>query len=204
MCTVMSVIEQLTAPEVVLQRVSELLRKIDPSFSEEERKYFHAVDALEVAIDDTVSPSVSEYIAAEERKISAELIYTAWLGIQQNLECFHNPINALFLKTDYEDFHRERRMHMLPAVNEANQVINDFHKAMRSLPEETLEITNRISEYICYLETTGYKIAHYFGFIFADEFFSHVIPGYCRDDVTTMQYTWDLQKCLQLDLDNLH
>ena len=92
---------------------------------------------------------------------------------------------------------------MLPDVREANQTINDFHKALRSLPEEKRELANGISEYICYLETIGYKLAHYFGFILADEFFYHVIPGYCKDDVTTMQYTWDLQKFLQLDLDIL-
>lgn len=203
MYTVQSAIEQLTAPKAVLQGMSETLRKIDPFFSEEEKKYFQAVATLKAAIGDSISPSASEFVAAKERKISAELIYTAWLGIQQNLECFKNPINVLFLKTDYEDFHRERRMHMLPDVREANQTINDFHEALRSLPEEKRELANGISEYICYLETTGYKLAHYFGFILADEFFCHVIPGYCKDDVTTMQYTWDLQKFLQLDLDIL-
>ena len=203
MYTVQSAIEQLTAPKAVLQGMSETLRKIDPFFSEEEKKYFQAVATLKAAIGDSISPSASEFVAAKERKISAELIYTAWLGIQQNLECFKNPINVLFLKTDYEDFHRERRMHMLPDVREANQTINDFHEALRSLPEEKRELANGISEYICYLETTGYKLAHYFGFILADEFFYHVIPGYCKDDVTTMQYTWDLQKFLQLDLDIL-
>ena len=100
MYTVQSVIEQLTAPEAVLQGMSETLRKIDPSFSDEEKRYFQAVANLKAVIGDSISPSASEFVAAKERKISAELIYTAWLGIQQNLECFQNPINALFLKTD--------------------------------------------------------------------------------------------------------
>ena len=100
MYTVKSVMTQLTDPEVVLQNVSETLRKIDPEFAKEERQYFQIVDALEAAIGDSVSPSVSEYIAAEERKICAELVYVAWLGFQQNLACFQNPVNTMFLKMD--------------------------------------------------------------------------------------------------------
>ena len=46
MYTVKSVMTQLTDPEVVLQRVSDTLRRIDPSFPEEERQYYQAVDSL--------------------------------------------------------------------------------------------------------------------------------------------------------------
>ena len=116
MLTVKSVMTQLTDPELILQRMSDTLRKIDPKFVHEEQKYFCAVDALKEVIGDTVAPSASEYIAAREQQICSELIYVAWLGFQQNLECFQNPINTMFLKMDYEDFHRERRMHTLPEV----------------------------------------------------------------------------------------
>lgn len=200
MLTVKSVMTQLTDPELILQRMSDTLRKIDPKFVDEEQKYFSAVDALKEVIGDTVSPSASEYIAAREQQICAELIYVAWLGFQQNLECFQNPINTMFLKMDYEDFHRERRMHTLPEVQKALEIRNAFYEMLRTLPEEKREITEGITEYMSYLETTGYKLAHYFGFILADQFLHHVVPGYVSDSVATMQYRWDLQKYLQLDL----
>ena len=200
MLTVKSVMTQLTDPELILQRMSDTLRKIDPKFVNEEQKYFCAVDALKEVIGDAVSPSASEYIAARERQICAELIYVAWLGFQQNLECFQNPINTMFLKMDYEDFHRERRMHTLPEVQKTLEIRNAFYEVLRTLPEEKRRITEGITEYMSYLETTGYKLAHYFGFILADQFLHHVIPGYVSDSVATMQYRWDLQKYLQLDL----
>lgn len=200
MLTVKSVMTQLTDPELILQRMSDTLRKIDPKFVDEEQKYFSAVDALKEVIGDTVSPSASEYIAAREQQICAELIYVAWLGFQQNLECFQNPINTMFLKMDYEDFHRERRMHTLPEVQKALKIRNAFYEVLRTLPEEKQKITEGITEYMSYLETTGYKLAHYFGFILADQFLHHVVPGYVSDSVATMQYRWDLQKYLQLDL----
>ena len=204
MYTVRSTMTQLTDPKVVLQNISETLRQIDPSFTEEERQYYRAVDALENTIGCSFSPSASEYISAIEQQICAELVYVAWLGFQQNLECFQNPVNAMFLKMDYEDFHRERRMHTLPAVQQALKTINAFHAAMRTLPAEQRDLTDGITSYTSYLETTGYKLAHYFGFILADQFLGHVVPGYCNDSVTTMQYAWDLRDYLKLDLDLLN
>ena len=200
MYTVKSVMSQLTDPKVVLQNVSDTLRRIDPNFLQEEQQYLRAEDALKEAVGDSVSPTASEYIAAREQEICAELIYVAWLGFQQNLECFQNPINTMFLKMDYEDFHRERRMHTLPEVQKALEIRNAFYEVLRTLPEEKRRITEGITEYMSYLETTGYKLAHYFGFILADEFLHHVVPGYVSDSVATMQYRWDLQKYLQLDL----
>ena len=100
MYTVTSVLTKLTDPEVVLKNVSETLRKIDPNFTQEEKEYQTAVNALKEAIGDTVSPSALEYIAAKERQICAELVYVAWLGFQQNLKCFQDPINTMFLKQD--------------------------------------------------------------------------------------------------------
>lgn len=200
MYTVKSVMSQLTDPKVVLQNVSDTLRRIDPNFLQEEQQYLRAVDALKEAVGDSVSPTASEYIAAREQEICAELIYVAWLGFQQNLECFQNPINTMFLKMDYEDFHRERRMHTLPEVQKALKTINAFYEVLRTLPEEKRNLTDGITDYMSYLETTGYKLAHYFGFILADQFLYHVVPGYVSDPVTKMQYRWDLQRYLQLDL----
>ena len=121
-------------------------------------------------------------------------------GFQQNLECFQNPVNTMFLKMDFEDFHREQRMHTLPEVQKAAKTINAFHEVMRTLPEEKKNLTDGISEFMCYLETTGYKLAHYFGFILADEFLPYVIPGYCRDSCTTLLYERNLCEYLRLDL----
>ena len=177
-----------------------MLRKIDPNFAQEELQYLAAVEALKEGIGETVSPSASDYIAAREQEIGAELIYVGWLGFQQNVECFQNPMNTMFLKMDYEDFHRERRMHTLPEVQKALGTINAFYEVLRTLPEEKRNLTEGITEYMSYLETTAFKLAHYFGFILANQFLYHVIPGYANDSVTTMLYARDLRDYLQLDL----
>ena len=204
MYTVKSLMNQFTSPEVVLQNVSDSLRKVDPEFIQEERQYYETIGVLRDAIGNSTSPTVDEYIAAVEAEICAELVYVAWLGFQQNIDCFNNPVNTMFLKMDYEDFHRERRMGTLPLVQHALKTINAFHDVLRSLPEEKRNLTEGITSYISYLETAGYKLAHYFGFIFADEFLRHVIPGYCSDMATTLQYERELEEYLDVDLRKLN
>ena len=200
MFTVKSLMTQLTDPKIVLQNVSDVLRTIDPNFAQEELQYLAAVEALKKGIGETISPSASDYITAREQEICAELIYVGWLGFQQNMDCFQNPVNTMFLKMDFEDFHRERRMHTLPEVQKALETINAFCEALRTLPEEKRDLTDGITEFMSYLETTAYKLAHYFGFILADKFLYYVIPGYASDSVTTMLYARDLRDYLQLDI----
>lgn len=203
MHTVTSLVHQFTDPKVVLQNVCETLRKIDPSYAQEEHKFNHTVTELNKAIGESVSPSASEYLAAREQKICAELVYITWLGFHQNLECFQNPVNNRFLELDYEDIHREHRLHTLPEVRKALKTIDAFHKVMFTLPETKHDLTNGVTGYFCYLETVGYKIAHYFGFVLADAFLVHVIPGYVSDPCTTIRYTMVLENYMQLDLSAL-
>ena len=200
MYSVQSVMSQLADPGVIMENVSDTLRKIDPQFAHEEQQYICTVEALKAEIGDTVSPTAAEYIAAKEQKICAELVYVAWIGFQQNLACFQNPVNSLFLKLDYEDFHQERRMHMLPQVRQALKTIDGFHSALRESPERNKDLTDGIVSYMSYLETTGYKLAHYFGFILADKLLEHVVPGYCSDSLTTLAYARELREYLKLDL----
>lgn len=199
MCTVKSVMTLLTDPKIVLQRVHDSLGKIDPHFAQEEAQYLASVEALERELGDSISPSVKEYIDAKKKKIVAELVYVGWLGFQQNLNCFQNPINAMFLRNDYEDFHLERRIHTLPEVKNALKTINAFYEVLRTLPKEKQDLTDGVTDYICYLETTGFKLAHYFGFLLADSFLEYVIPGYAPDPVITIQYTMGLRKYMQFD-----
>jgi len=203
MYTVKSAMAHLADPNVILQNVCSTLRKIDPQFVKEEQQYYTAVAALKEEIGNTVSPSANEYIAAKEQEICAEIVYLVWLGFQQNLECYQNPVNTMFLKLDYEDFLRERRLHTLPDVKNALKTIDAFHKVLHTLPGEKMNLTDGITDFMCYLETTGFKLAHYFGFILADDFLPHVIPGYCKDPVTTIQYTWSIRDYLKLDPEQL-
>ena len=200
MYTVKSILTQVTDSELVFQNVMETLRTVDPSFEEEHRQYLHSVDTLMDSLCGEDSLTVMEYIAAKEKAFCSEMIYIAWLGFQQNIACFRNPINTEFLKLDYETIHRENSFQSLPNILSALSAINDFDCSLRSLPDDIQNIAMGITDFFSYLETVGYKLAHYFGFVFADRFLGYVIPGYAPDTATTMQYAMMLQEYLDFNL----
>ena len=200
MYTVKSILTQVTDSELVFQNVMETLRTVDPSFEDEHRQYLHSVDTLMNSLRTEDSTKVMGYIAAKEKAFCSEMIYIAWLGFQQNIACFRNPINTEFLKLDYETIHRENSFQSLPIIQSALSAINDFDCALKSLPDDIQNIAMGITDFFSYLETVGFKLAHYFGFAFADRFLGHIIPGYTPDSATTTQYAMMLQEYLDFNL----
>lgn len=201
MNTIATVLRQVTDVKSIMQALKDTLREVDPAFPEVERKFLHTSENLEHELEDKIIPSAGEYLAAREEEFIMELIYIGWQGFQFNLDIFNNPVNALLLRGDFEDLHRERRLETLSSAGKARQVQNAFYTALKEMPEETQNLTDGVTEFYSYLETTGYKIAHYFGFRLADRFLPFVVPGYTDDSVNTLQYSGELKRYLQIDLD---
>lgn len=187
----------------IMPDLLDTLREIDPNFKEAECRYLEAAAELERALGDGIFPSVSEYLAARENALAMEFIYIGWQGFQLNLDIFKDPVNALRLKGDYEDLHCEQQLGTLPATKKAWAVQVAFHAAVKDMPEKTKAQAEDVDEFYSYLETVGYKVAHYFGFRLADRFLSCVEPGYTGDHINALRYSGDLKEYLQIDLDRI-
>lgn len=203
MKTIEKVLHQMTDAKSIMQDLRDILRKIDPEFFQEEVKFLAVCNDMERELGDSITPSVSEYLAAREEELAMELIYIAWQGFQLNRDIFDNPVNALMLKGDYEELHRERRLHTIPTANKARQVHTAFIEELKKLGEEKWAYEDGVTSFYTYLETTGYKVVHYFGFRLADLFLPYVIPGYTNDDVNTLLYSGELKRYLNIDIDGM-
>lgn len=203
MKTIQTILGQLTNPKTIMAEIRETLRTIDPEFFDTEVKYLAAASNLEKELGNSITPSVSEFLAAEEEEFVSEIIYIGWQGFQLNMDIFHAPINAIMLRGDYEELHRERRLGTLPMAEKARDTINAFYEMMRENYRDKLDLTEDITGFYSYLQTSGYKIAHYFGFRLADLFLPYVIPGYIDDSVNTGYYRRTLQEYLDIDIDRL-
>ena len=203
MKTVQTILGQLTDPKKVMAEICETLRTIDPEFFDTEVKYLAAVSNLEKELGNSITPSVSEFLAAEEEEFVSEIIYIGWQGFQLNMDIFNAPINAIMLRGDYEELHRERRLGTLPMAKKARDTINAFYEVLREKYRDKLDLTENISGFYSYLQTSGYKIAHYFGFRLADQFLPYVIPSYVDDSVNTGYYRRTLEEYLDIDIDRL-
>lgn len=195
MTTVRSIMARLTDPAAIHQEVRATLRALDPDYREEETKFQAAASLLSERV-----PGADRFLGALERIFTTDLIHLGHQGFQFNLECFTNPPSRLLLNEDFETLHLEHRMAALPLTQAPRQAVDDF---LRTLPPEEKQTANDILDHYAYLQTTAYKLAHYFGFLLADELLYYAVPGYAKDAAMTNRYTRKLRDFLELDVHTL-
>lgn len=200
MNTFSTVFAQLTEPQYVFPRILEALRQIDPTFEEEHKNYTMAVKALTEYINDNTEVTLTEFLAAKESELCYECLYVAWLGFQQNLKCFKDPIAAQFLDLDYEEIHREDSFGKLPDVAQAHRTIDMFYAEINRIADGEDDPTEGIIEFYSYMETTAFKLAHFWGFTIANLFLEKVVPGYCQNHTITSRYKLMLESYLGFEL----
>ena len=208
MHTITSVVNAITGTDNVLKELKAILRNIDPEYPAEEKRFNAACRLLLKEVGNTVFPSAAEYLQAQDDALAASLLYIAGQGFKLNADIFNNPANALFLQRfEFEDLNRERILASLPAVQQSEATRTAFYNAIQNTLLMQSDSINTaiedISEMYAYLQTSGYKLAHYYGFIFADHFLPNVMPGYHSDDINTGCYNRALQNYLNVDLSKL-
>ena len=189
MKTIEPILSCLTSITMV-DDLRQVLREKDPEFLPAEEKFLEVVAYLteKLGIEE-----VERYVAAMDRQICSDLVYAGYLGFQANLQNFHNPVASQFTRLDYETFLREHIMQTMPYRNEAEAAAAAIQEAY----EEALnEYEDAIRSYYVYLEVTGPKLAHFWGYRFANQFLPWVEPGYVSDGAQTSMYALELHRDL--------
>ena len=189
MKTIESTLDMLTDLSIV-EDLRKILREKDREFLPVEAKFQEAVRDLTARIGRNAT---KELVAAWDRQICSDLIYAGFLGFQANLRNFHNPVASQFTRLDYETFLREHIMQTLPYRTAAE----DTERAFLQAHKETLsEYEEGILDYYVHLEITGPKLAHFWGYRFANQFLPWVEPGYVSDGAQTSLYALELNRDL--------
>ena len=82
-------------------------------------------------------------------------------------------------------------MYSLPDRVSHDIIITTFQTKHGQSAEPQLDA---IQNYYIYLETIGPKLAHYWGYVFANHFLPLVEPGYVCDGAQTSIYTMELSR----------
>lgn len=189
MNTIESILSQLTS-DALVSDLKTVLREQDPEFPPVESAFQEATRALASKIG---KEEVAKLLAAKEQQILSDLVYAAYLGFQANLSNFHNPVASQFTKLDYDVFLREHIMQMLPRRAAAEKTTAAFREAHK---EALSEYEEAIQSYYIYLEVVGLKLAHFWGYAFANQFLPWVEPGYVSDGAQTSAYALELHRDL--------
>ena len=189
MKTIEPILSCLTSITMV-DDLRQVLREKDPEFLPAEEKFLEVVAHLteKLGIEE-----VERYVTAMDRQICSDLVYAGYLGFQANLQNFHNPVASQFTRLDYETFLREHIMQTLPyrtAAEDTERAFLQAHKEILSEYEES------ILDYYVHLEITGPKLAHFWGYRFANQFLPWVEPGYVSDGAQTSLYALELKRDL--------
>ena len=193
MKTIEPILSCLTSITMV-DDLRQVLREKDPEFLPAEEKFLETVAHLteKLGIEE-----VERYVTAMDRQICSDLVYAGYLGFQANLQNFHNPVASQFTRLDYETFLREHIMQTLPYRTAAEDTERAFLQAHKEILSEYEE---GILDYYVHLEITGPKLAHFWGYRFANQFLPWVEPGYVSDGAQTSMYALELNRDLEFSV----
>ena len=189
MKTIESTLAMITDLSIV-EDLRKVLWENDREFLPVEAKFQEAVRDLSTRIG---KEATQELMTALDRQICSDLVYAGYLGFQANLHNFHNPVASQFTRLDYETFLREHIMQTMPYRNEAETAAAAIQEAYE---EDLNEYEDAIRSYYVYLEVTGPKLAHFWGYRFANQFLPWVEPGYVSDGAQTSMYALELHRDL--------
>lgn len=195
MDTIRSTVEKMTNTDRIMQTAKAVLLELDPEFPEVEARFQTALSQLA----DT-SDSLDKYHSCIEELIGNEFLFFFWDGFLFNLEIFRTPAHALLLQEDFDRFLPEQKMMKIPAIH---STYDSFSGRISFVSSEQKELLEAIADYYTYMQAIGYKIAHYFGFRVADLFGRYIIPGYCSNDYSSLNYRNKLTEYLQLPIHKL-
>lgn len=181
----------------LLSMLEQKLCEIGPDFAGELRRFQDAKSSLQKNLKKGSQVSADEYLSASEHLFASKLLYIAWLGASWNLDCFRSPVCKLRLQADYEELHGEPFFHTIPQIQSAENLVAGYTQL---LPRDCQKYIGKISGYYAYLETVGFKLAHFWGFQWGNAFFPKVVPGYAADSVFTSKYKRRLEDDLALIL----
>lgn len=184
--------DQLTDTNMLLE-LTDLLRRKDQSFRIVEQEFAAAVQEARCVLASEDFVNLDHYIATWNQKIVCWLVYSGHLGYRVNLENFRDPTGYDFLSSDPSVYLKEHIAAILPIYTKACEEHEEYYRA---LSQKGKAFDGAISNYYCYLETVGPKLAHYAGYVIANEFLPWVEPGYYPDLYQTLTYTSHIEKYL--------
>lgn len=185
MVTTQKVMEQLTGKQIVRALEAYLETKFE-SFPAVHGRYVRAVAQLRNELGTAASPSVDDLLESIDKQIASNLLFSGALGMKSNFDHFMDPMAKTVLDVDFPVFLREETAIRLPEYAKAQNTTDAFFALLTAVQKELFE---DVMEYISYMETTGPKLAHYYGYILGNDILHNLVPGYHSDKVLTMHYS---------------
>ena len=188
-------LRNLFSNEEIYDSLIHVLENHFRDFPEVQKKFQQAMDVLQKDLG--AAPIAKEKEEIRQR-IASTLFFSGWLGFQANLNYYLDPVAGNFLNIEPEIYLQEKASRQLPEYEAAQEVRKQFYAGLTDLQRRIYE---DVSEYICYLETAGPKLAHYYGYLLGNALLHRVVPSYQPDMAMTLRYAMMLENHFGADFD---
>lgn len=168
--------------EEMLNKMIGVIADVDRDFSHIKEEYEQSVFILRRELGDE---KIDAFLNAVNRRCEVDLIFCGSLGYQANLNNFRDPIARTFLDVDFEEYLRAHVLQVIPQRNAAEKEIDAFYQSLDEVQKGTYDA---ISSYLVSLELDLTKLAHYAGFMFANEMLEYTEPAYTPNLVLSLRY----------------
>lgn len=181
--------------EKMLTKMVSVIEGISKEFPRIKEEYEQALLVLRRELG---NEKIKPFLDAINRRCEADLLFCGSLGYQSNLKNFRDPIARTFMDVDFEEYLRVEVLQRMPQRQEAEAEIDAFY---HSLSNEQKGVYEAISSYLVSLELDLTKLAHYAGFMFANDMLKYTEPGYVPNYVLTLHYQSFMEKWFGAKLD---
>lgn len=171
----------LNAEEMV-KVMTAYIESFSKDFAHAKEEYEQSIVFLRKEVGDE---KVDKLIDAINRRCEADLIFCGSLGYEANLKNFRDPIARTFMDVDFEEYLRVEVLQNMPQRDLAEREINEFYQSLTDAQKGSYEA---VSSYLVFLELDLTKLAHYAGFMFANDMLYFTEPGYTANLVLSLRY----------------
>lgn len=168
--------------EEMLNKMIGIISEVSKDFPKIKEEYEQSVSVLRRELGDE---KIDKLLDAVSRRCEADLLFCGGLGYRANLKNFRDPVARTFMDVDFEEYLRVEVLQRMPQRQAAVSEIDAFYHALN---EEQKGVYDAISTYLVSLELDLTKLAHYAGFMFANEMLECTEPGYVPNFVLTLRY----------------
>lgn len=171
----------------IVDALIETLYIQDDDFPEIHQAYLTAIHTLKTVHNPDIEHNVQKYVTAIEQQCASNLFFVGVQGMKMNLENFRNPMtpNCTWPQVDYDDYLRVDLAYTMPLYQTAQKYTDEFEN---TLPKELHETCDAVTRYRTILETSGMKLAHYYGYLLGNDLLKCCVPGYQPDHVLDFRY----------------
>ena len=168
--------------EEMLKKMLGEIERVCKDFPHIKEEYEQSLFILRRELGDE---KIDRLLDAINRRCEADLFFCGSLGYQANLQNFRDPIARTFMDVDCEEYLRVNVLQGMPQRDQAEAEIDAFYHSLTEVQKGAWEA---ISSYLVSLELDLTKLAHYSGFMFANEMLVYTEPGYTPNLVLSLRY----------------